>query len=323
AMYNDRGEKIKEATPSIPVEITGLEDVPRAGDPFNVTASEKEAKNIAAKRQELNRMEDAKSVKKLTLKDMLSQKKEGEQQEIKVIIKADVQGSAEAIKESLEKLSNREIKLTIVSSTVGAINEGDVMLAVASRAIIIGFHVRPNPKAASLADKEKVEIKRYNIIFDVIEDIKASMEGMIKPDLLEELIGTIEVKQVFKISKIGTVAGCIVTSGKVKRNSMLRVIRDDVVIYSGKIQTLKRFKDEASEVFEGTECGISIENYKDLKDGDLFEAYEIKEIARTLEDVEIRETEMKEEAIRKEKEEEKKKEEEKNKPKEKKEEDVE
>lgn len=304
AMHNDRGEKIKEATPSIPVEITGLEEVPRAGDPFNVTATEKEAKNIASKRQELNRMEDAKSVKKLTLKDMLSQKVDGEQQEIKIIVKADVQGSAEAIKESLEKLSNREIKLTIVSSSVGAINEGDVMLAIASKALIIGFHVRPNPKATSLAEKEKVEIKRYNIIFDVIEDIKSSMEGMIKPDLLEELIGTIEVKQVFKISKIGTVAGCLVTKGKVKRNSMLRVIRDDVVIYSGKMQTLKRFKDEASEVFEGTECGISIENYKDIKEGDIFEAYEIKEISRTLEDVELREIEIANEAKNKQEDEE-------------------
>jgi len=178
------------------------------------------------------------------------------------------------------------------------------MLAIASKALIIGFHVRPNPKATSLAEKEKVEIKRYNIIFDVIEDIKSSMEGMIKPDLLEELIGTIEVKQVFKISKIGTVAGCLVTKGKVKRNSMLRVIRDDVVIYSGKMQTLKRFKDEASEVFEGTECGISIENYKDIKEGDIFEAYEIKEISRTLEDVELREIEIANEAKNKQEDEE-------------------
>ncbi|OHD12336.1 MAG: translation initiation factor IF-2 [Spirochaetes bacterium GWD1_27_9] len=285
SIYNDVGEKVDFATPSMPVEITGLENVPKAGDPFNVTASEKESKIIAAKRQELNKMEEAKLVKKISLKDILSQKKEGEVQEIKVVIKADVQGSVGAIKESLEKLSNAEIKLVTVYAGVGAINENDVMLAVASNAIIIGFHVRPNPKAMALADKEKVEIRRYNIIFDVIEDIKSSMEGMIKPELLEEFIGNIEVRQVFKISKIGTVAGCIVTSGKVKRNSMIRVMRDDVVIHSGKIATLKRFKDDASEVHEGTECGIGIENYNNVKEGDIFEAYEIKEIARKLEDI--------------------------------------
>jgi translation initiation factor IF-2 len=286
SILDDKGYKVNEATPAMPIEITGLNDVPRAGDPFNVCETEKEAKVIATKRQELNKMEEAKMVKKISLKEILSQKKEGEVQEIKVIIKADVQGSIEAIRDSLEKLSNVEIKLTTVYAAVGAINESDVKRAVAGNAIIIGFHVRPNPKAMLLADKEKVEIRRYNIIFDVIEDIKASMEGLIKPDLQEELIGTIEVKQVFKISKIGTVAGCIVTSGKVKRNSLIRLMRDDILIYSGKITTLKRFKDDASEVNEGTECGIGIENYKDLKTGDIMEAYEVKEIARTLSDIE-------------------------------------
>ncbi|MBP7553433.1 MAG: translation initiation factor IF-2 [Spirochaetes bacterium] len=287
ALYNDKGEKIKIAYPSMPVEITGLEYVPNAGDPFNVTANEKEAKIIAAKRQELNKMEEAKSVKKVTLNELITQKKEGEVQEIKIIIKADVHGSAQAIQDSLEKLSNKEIKLVTVSAGVGAINKDDVMLAVATNAHIIGFHVRPNPTAQSIADQEKVEIKRYNIIYDVIEDIKSAMQGMIKPDLLEELIGAAEVKQVFKISKIGTVAGCVVANGKIKRNSLIRLIRDDVVIYSGKITTLKRFKDDASEVIEGVECGIGIENYKDFKVGDIMEAYEIKEIARKLEDIEL------------------------------------
>jgi len=289
AMYNDRGKKIKLAGPSIPVEITGLEFVPNAGDPFNVTPNEKESKLISAKRKELNKMEDAKSVKKLTLQDFMSQKKPGEMQEIKVIIKADVQGSAEAIKDSLDKLSNSEIRLVAVHTGVGAINETDVMLAMASKAIIIGFHVRPNVKAQSLAEKERVEIKRYNIIYDVIEDIKASMEGMIKPDLMEELIGNIDVKQIFKISKVGTIAGCIVTSGKVKRKSMIRLIREDVVIFSGKLSSLMRYKDEASEVFEGMECGISLENYKDIKTGDSMEVYEIKEISRNLLDIEKKE----------------------------------
>lgn len=289
AMWNDKGKRIKSATPSTPVEITGIEKVPNAGDPFNVLSKEKETRLLSSKRKELNKMEDAKSVKKLTLNDFLSQKKDGEVQEIKVIIKADVQGSAEAIKDSLDKLSNSEVKLTTVHLGVGPINESDVIFAVASKAILIGFRVRPNMKAQTLADKEKVDIRRYNIIYDVIEDIKAAMEGMIKPDLLEELIGTIEVKQVFKISKIGTIAGSIVTTGKVKRKSLIRLMRDDVLIYSGKISSLKRFKDDAAEVIEGTECGIGLENCKDIKTGDIMEAYEIKEISRNLADVEKKE----------------------------------
>ncbi len=285
ALYNDKGEKITEATPSTPVEITGLEKSPNAGDPFNVTETEKIAKLISAKRIELNKMEEAKSIKKLTIKELLSQQSNVEQQELKIIIKADVQGSVEALKDSLEKLSTTEIKIITVSAGVGGINESDVRLAVASKGIIIGFHVRANVKAQEIADKEKIEIKRYNIIYDVLEDIKASITGMIKPDLIEELTGTAEVKQVFKISKVGTVAGCIVTSGKIRRDSLIRIIRDDVEIYSGKMTTLKRFKDEASEVLEGVECGISIENYKDLKEKDILEAYVIKEIARKFDDI--------------------------------------
>ena len=285
AMYSDKGEKIKQAGPSTSVEITGIEKLPKAGDPFNVVINEREAKIISVKRQELNRMEEAKSVKKVTLKDFLEKKPDVEQQELKIIIKADVHGSVEALKDSLEKLSNKEIKITTVSSNVGAINESDVMLAVAIKAIIIGFHVRPNSKAAEVAEKEKIEIRRYNIIYDVIEDIKASITGMIKPDLIEELLGTIEVKQIFKISKIGIVAGCLVTKGKVKRNSLIRLMRDDVIIHSGKISTLKHFKEDVDEVTEGSECGISIENYKDIKVGDIMEAYEIKEIARKISDI--------------------------------------
>ena len=286
AMYNDKGEKIQSAGPSTPVEITGIESSPNAGDPFNVTINEKEAKIFSSKRQELNRVEEAQSVKKVTLNDLLAKNPDHEQQELKIIIKADVHGSVEALKDSLEKLSNKEIKIITVLSGVGAINKSDIMQAVASKAIIIGFHVRPNSEAAELAEKEKIEIRRYNIIYDVIEDIKASLTGMIKPDLIEEFLGNAEIKQVFKISKIGTVAGCIVTQGKIKRNSLIRLIRDDVVIYSGKISTLKRFKDDASEVIEGTECGIGLEGYKDLRVGDVMEAYEIKEIARNLSDIE-------------------------------------
>lgn len=295
AMWNDKGKRIKVATPSTPVEITGIEGIPNAGDPFNVLETEKEAKLLSAKRKDLNKMKDAEAVKKLTLNDFLSQKKEGEQQEIKVIIKADVQGSSEAIRDSLNKLSNSEIKLTTIHMGVGPINETDVMLAVTSKAIIICFRVRPNPKASLLIEKEKVDARRYNIIYDIIEDIKAAMEGMIKPDLQEELIGAIEVKQVFKISKVGTIAGSIVTSGKVKRKSLIRLMRDDVQIYSGKISSLKRYKDDASEVLEGTECGISLENWKDIRVGDIMEAYEIKEIQRNLDDVEKKEKQLEEE----------------------------
>lgn len=295
AMWNDKGKRIKVATPSTPVEITGIESVPKAGDPFNVLETEKEAKLFSAKRKELNKMKDAESVKKLTLKDFLSQKKDGEQQEIKVIIKADVQGSSEAIRDSLNKLSNSEVKLTTVHMGVGPVNETDVIFAVASKAIIISFRVRPNPKASLLIEKEKVDARRYNIIYDIIEDIKAAMEGMIKPDLQEELIGTIEVKQVFKISKVGVIAGSFVTSGKIKRKSLIRLMRDDVQIYSGAISSLKRYKDDASEVLEGTECGISLENWKDIKVGDIMEAYEIKEIQRNLDDVEKKEKQLEEE----------------------------
>ena len=287
AIYTDRGEKVKIAYPSMPIEITGLEGVPNAGDPFNATETEKEAKQIASKRQELNRMEDAKMVKKVGLNELMSQAKEGEVQEIKIIIKADVQGSAQAIQYNLEKLSNKEIRLVTVSCGVGAINKDDIMLAVASGAIIIGFHVRPNPTVQAYADKEKVEIRRYNIIYDVIEDMKAAMEGMIKPDLIEELIGAVEVKEVYKISKVvGSVAGCIVTSGKIKRNSLIRVFRNDLNIFEGKITSLRRVKDDVAEVLEGTECGIGIENFKDIQVGDIFEAYEIKEVSRHLSDVE-------------------------------------
>lgn len=299
-MFSDRGEKINVATPAVPIELTGLESVPKAGDPFNVVKSEREAKMISSKRKELNKMEEAQSVKKISIKDFLNQKKVGEVQEIKVIIKADVQGSAEAIKDSLEKLSNQEIILKTVHSGVGAINENDIMLAVASKAIVLGFHVRPNPKALQIADREKVEIKRYNIIYDVIEDIKAEMEGMIKPDLQEELIGTVEVRQIFKVSKIGTIAGCYVADGKVTRNSLIRLFRDDVLIYTGKIASLKRYQDDASEVLDGTECGISLENYKDIKVGDYMESYTIKEITRNLADVERDQKQMEEEIERQE-----------------------
>ena len=282
AMFNDRGKKIESAGPSTPVEILGFEGLPNAGDPFQVTESEKYARQIGEKRQELERIGAAKNVKKVTLENLYTSIQEGEIQELKVIIKGDVQGSVEALKNTLEKLSTSEIRLHTIHASVGAIVENDVNLASASDAIIIGFNVRPTAKAALLAEQEKVEIKRYNVIYHAQEDIKAAMEGMLAPELKEEQIGTVEVRDTFKVPKVGTIAGAYVTDGSVKRNSVCRVYRDDVEIFNGKISSLKRFKDDAKEVEKGFECGIGLENFNDIQVGDIIEVYEIKEIARKL-----------------------------------------
>ena len=282
AMFNDRGKKIESAGPSTPVEILGFEGLPNAGDPFQVTESEKYARQIGEKRQELERIGAAKNVKKVTLENLYTSIQEGEVQELKVIIKGDVQGSVEALKNTLEKLSTSEIRLHTIHASVGAIVENDVNLASASDAIIIGFNVRPTSKAALLAEQEKVEIKRYNVIYHAQEDIKAAMEGMLSPELKEEQIGTVEVRDTFKVPKVGTIAGAYVTDGSVKRNSVCRVYRDEVEIFNGKISSLKRFKDDAKEVEKGFECGIGLENFNDIQVGDIIEVYEIKEIARKL-----------------------------------------
>jgi translation initiation factor IF-2 len=283
AIFNDRGEKVTEATPSLPVEVIGFTSIPNAGDPFQVTDTEQTAKTIGSKRQELRKQEEMKSVKKVTLDNLYEQIKEGQIQELKVIIKADVAGSVEALKSSLERLSTLEVKLEVIQAAAGAINEGDVLLASASNALIVGFHVRPSAAAQSLADREKVEIRKYNIIYDALEDIRSAMEGMLKPELREEQIGTVEVRNTFKIPKVGTIAGCFVVSGKVRRGSDVRLIREGVEIWKGKISSLKRFKDDAREVETGFECGIGLEGFHDMKDGDTLEAYETHELARKLE----------------------------------------
>ena len=283
AIFNDRGQKIKEATPSMPVEILGLEAMPNAGDPFQVTETEKEARAISSKRQELKRFEDAKAVKKVTLDNLYATIDDGEIMELKVIIKADVQGSAEALKQSLEKLSTKDIRLVVIHSSAGAINESDVVLAAAdSNAIIIGFNVRPTPKAKVLAEQEKVDIRKYNIIYKCVEEITAAMEGMLKPDVKEEVIGTVEVRDTFKVPKVGTIAGAYVLEGLVKRTSTVNVIRDGIVVHNGKISSLKRFKDDAKEVSTGYECGIGLENFNDVRVGDQFEVIEFVEVARKL-----------------------------------------
>ncbi|MCR4791060.1 MAG: translation initiation factor IF-2 [Treponemataceae bacterium] len=283
AIFNDRGQKIKEASPSMPVEILGLESMPMAGDPFQVTDSEKTARAISTKRQELKRFEAAKAVKKVSLDNLYETIDAGEVTELKVVIKADVQGSAEALKSSLEKLSTRDIRLVVIHSSAGAINESDVLLAAAdSNAIIVGFNVRPTPRAKLLADQEKVEIRKYNVIYKCVEEITQAMEGMLKPDVKEEVIGMVEVRDTFKVPKVGTIAGAYVTQGLVKRTSTVNVIRDGIVVHSGKIASLKRFKDDAKEVSAGYECGIGLADYQDIQVGDQFEIIEYVEVARKL-----------------------------------------
>ncbi|THB68265.1 MAG: translation initiation factor IF-2 [Spirochaetaceae bacterium] len=282
AMFNDLGEKVEEATPSMPVEILGFTGIPSAGDPFQATDSEKFARQIGGKRQELRKVEEARNVKKVTLDNLYDSIQEGGVHELKVVIKGDVHGSVEALKASLEKLSTREIRLVAIHASAGAINEKDVMLASASNAIVIGFHVRPTPRASTIADQEKVEIRKYNIIYDAVEDIRSAMEGLLAPELHEETIGAVEVRDTFKVPKIGLIAGCYVTEGKIQRGANVRVFRDEIEIHTGKISSLKRFKDDAKTVETGFECGVGIENYNDLKVGDIIEAYIIKEVAKKL-----------------------------------------
>ncbi|MEW5815959.1 MAG: translation initiation factor IF-2 [Spirochaetota bacterium] len=282
AMFNDKGQKIEEATPSMPVEILGFTGIPNAGDPFQVTETEKVARLVGSKRQELKKVEEAKNVKKITLDNLYDSIQEGTIQELKVIIKGDVHGSVEALQTTLEKLSTPEIRLTVIHASAGAINETDVMLAAASNAIIIGFHVRPTGNAQVIAEQEKVEIRKYNIIYDAVNDIKAAMEGLLAPEIKEETIGNVEVREIFKVHKIGVIAGCFVLSGKIKRGASVHLIRNGIVAYTGKISSLKRFKDDVREVEMNYECGIGLENFNDIKVGDQLEAFEIKEIAKKL-----------------------------------------
>jgi translation initiation factor IF-2 len=282
ALFTDKGEKIDAATPAMPIEVLGFEGTPNAGDPLQVVADEKTARSIAAKRQELKRFEDSKNIRKITLDNLHDTINQGAIQELKVIIKADVQGSAEAIRSSLENLSTREVRLHVIQALPGAIDEGDVELAIASNAIIIGFNVRPIAKAKAIADQEKVEIRRYNVIYKAVEEIRQAMEGMLAPDTREEVIATVEVRDTFKTPKFGTIAGCYVLTGTVKRNANVHVIRDSIEIHSGKLGSLRRFKDDVREVAHGFECGIGIEGFDDIKEGDQLEIFEIIEVARKL-----------------------------------------
>ncbi len=284
AMFDDHGVRIAEAGPSTPVEIIGLSDIPSAGDPFQVTEDERQARQVGAKRQELERLGSGKNAKKVTLENLNQALASGEIQDFNVVIKGDVQGSVEALQNSLEKLSTEEIRLNVIRASAGAIIESDITLASASNALVIGFNVRPTPKAQALAEQEKVDIRKYNIIYDVVDDIRLAMEGMLTPDTKEVDIGTVEVRDTFKVPKVGVIAGCYVLDGKVKRNALVRVIRDSIQINKDliKLTSLKRFKDDAKEVAAGYECGIGLENFHDIQVGDILEVVETVEVAKKL-----------------------------------------
>ena len=282
AMFNERGQKLKEATPSTPVSVLGLSGAPTAGDTLNAMEDEKEARDIANKREQLIRIQGIKTQTHITLEEIGRRIALGNFQELNVIVKADVDGSIEALSDSLIKLSTEEIHVNVIHKAVGAISESDVLLAVASNAIIIGFQVRPMPNARKLAEKEQIEIRLYSVIYDAIEEVKSGIEGMLAPEEKEEVSANAEVLETFKISKVGTIAGCMVRDGKLVRGASVRVIRDGIVVYTGKLGSLKRLKDDVKEVTSGFDCGLSVEGYNDIKVGDMIEAYQIVEIKRKL-----------------------------------------
>lgn len=276
AMHNDLGKKIKAAGPATPVEILGLSGVPAAGDEMVVIENEKKAKELAAQRSQKQKEAKIAQEQSLKLSNMFNNMgKEGEQQVLKIILKGDVQGSVEAIRESLLKLSTDEVKVDIIASGIGAITSSDVTLAVASTAVVIGFNVRADSAAKKLAETDGVEFRYYNIIYDLIDDVKKAMSGLLSPEMKEQIIGIAEVREVYRSSKFGSIAGCMVIEGVVKRTNPIRVLRNNVVIYEGTLESLKRFKDDASEVKKGLECGIGVKNYNDVREGDQIEVFEV------------------------------------------------
>ncbi|WP_427338698.1 translation initiation factor IF-2 [Caloranaerobacter sp. DY30410] len=280
AMIDDKGRRIKKATPSMPVEILDLSEVPDAGEHLYVVESDKKAREIAEKRKEKLRTEQLKATQKVSLDALFEQIKKGEVKDLNIIIKADVKGSIEAVKQALEKLSTEEVKVKTIHSGVGAITESDIMLASASNAIIVGFNVRPTTPAMDLAKREKVDVRTYRIIYNAIEDIEAAIKGMLEPEYKEVILGRAEVRATFKIPNVGVVAGIYVQQGKITRNSKIRLLRDNIVIHEGTISSLKRFKDDVREILTGYEGGLGIENYNDIKEGDIIEAYTLEEVKR-------------------------------------------
>jgi translation initiation factor IF-2 len=282
AMYNERGLKVEEVGPATPALILGLNGAPQAGDKFNVMTSDREAKDIATRRSQLQREQELRTQKHITLDEIGRRIAIGNFQELNIIVKGDVDGSVEALSDSLIKLSTPEIQLNIIHKAVGQISESDILLAAASNAIIVGFQVRPSLNARKLAEKEQIDIRLYSIIYNAIEEIRSAMEGMLIPEVKEEIVATLEIRETFKITKVGTVAGCYVKEGKISRNSKVRIIRDGIVIYTGELGSLKRFKDDAREVVGGLECGLNIQNFNDIKPGDVIEAYQEFEVKKNL-----------------------------------------
>ena len=279
-MTDDKGRTIQSAGPSIPVEITGLAETPAPGDEFNAVADERMARQLVEQRKQAEKDAAAKLNSKVTLDNLFAKMQEGEMKELNLIVKADVQGSAEAVKASLEKLSNDEVRVRVIHAAVGAINESDILLASTSNAIVVGFNVRPDPAAAASAQRANVDLRMYRVIYDAIDEIESAMKGMLAPKYREAIIGHAEVRQTYKVSAIGTIAGCYVKDGKITRDGMVRVLRDNIVIYEGNIGSLQRFKDSVKEVAQNYECGMSIEKFNDIKEGDIFECYVMEEIPR-------------------------------------------
>lgn len=280
AMFDDTGKKIKSAGPSIPVEVLGLSEVPEAGDRFNQVKDEKTARNMADSRKDKLKEETLLANHRVSLEDLYSQIKEGKVKELAIIVKADVQGSVEAIKGSLEKLSTDDVKVRVIHGGVGAITETDITLATASNAIVIGFNVRPDNNAAAQADRDGVDVKTYRIIYDAMDDVKSAMIGMLDPEYKEVILGTAEIRTTYKISNVGTIAGCYVLSGKLRRNAETRIIRDGIVVFESSLSSLKRFKDDAKEVNAGYECGLTVEKFNDIREGDIVECFEMEAIKR-------------------------------------------
>ena len=280
AMTDDDGRKIKSAGPSVPVEIIGLAEVPGAGDIFYAVEDEKMARQLVEQRKEKEKEERNKQFHKVTLDNLFASIQEGEMKELNIIVKADVQGSVEAVRSSLEKLSNDEVRVKVIHGAVGAINDSDVMLAAASGAIIVGFNVRPDRTATESAAQQGVDMRMYRIIYDCIEEMEQAMKGMLAPKFREAILGHAEVRTTFRVSGVGTIAGCYVQDGKIQRNAQVRIVRDGIVIHEGVLSSLKRFKDDVKEVASGYECGCGFENFNDIKEGDVFEAFVMEEIPR-------------------------------------------
>jgi translation initiation factor IF-2 len=283
AMFNERGNPVVEAGPSTPVQILGASGVPQAGDSFIITANEGEAREISTKRMRIKREQDLRRARRVSLSDVYEQIEEGKTKELKLVLKGDVGGSVEALSDALEKISTGEVRVKVIHRGVGSINESDVLLAAASEAIVIGFHVRPDVRAREIVSREDIDLRLYDVIYEIESDVRKALEGLLEPEVVETVSGTAEVKEVFKISGVGQVAGCFVQEGAVKRGDRVRLIRDGVVAYKGVISSLRRFKDDAKEVPNGTECGIRIQDYNDVKTGDLLEVYQVEELARKLE----------------------------------------